>query len=96
MKKIMRGFGYLLCGIIMILAMAFVIIEGRLLFSGDWLLYEFAAAGALRYGCRLIIALGIAALCASFFIKKRNQRMKEIQRETAMALVLIFIIAMLF
>jgi len=45
-------------------ALAFVIIEGRLLFSGDWLLHEVPILAFLRYFSRFALALGAAtAVC---------------------------------
>lgn len=46
-------------GVILFLsALAFVIIEGRLLFSGDWLLHEVPFFAFLRYFARFSLALG--------------------------------------
>ena len=44
--------------ILFLVALAFVIIEGRLLFSGDWLLHEVPFFAFLRYFARFSLALG--------------------------------------
>ena len=50
-------------GVILFLAaLAFVIIEGRLLFSGDWLLHEVPFFAFLRYFAKLALALGVAVV----------------------------------
>ena len=46
--------------ILFLLALAFVIIDGRLLFSGDWLLHEVPFFAFLRYFARFVLALGAA------------------------------------
>ena len=46
--------------ILFLVALAFVIIEGRLLFSGDWLLHEVPFFAFLRYFARFSLALGVA------------------------------------
>ena len=40
------------------LSLLFVIIEGRLLFSGDWLLYERPWIGGIQYLLRFLMAIG--------------------------------------
>ena len=98
MKKLIQVSGYFLCGIIMIVACLFAVIEGRLLFSGDWMLYEFAIMGALRYFCRTLIAISVVALCASFFLnmKKKNEMIKQLQKDGMLALSVVLIVALLF
>ena len=56
MKLIRIIFGVIL----FLVALAFVIIEGRLLFSGDWLLHEVPFFAFLRYFARFTLALGTA------------------------------------
>ena len=46
--------------ILFLVALVFVIIEGRLLFSGDWLLHEVPFFAFLRYFARFALALGAA------------------------------------
>lgn len=42
MKKLLHIVYYVFSGILVFLAAAFCVIEGRLLFSGDWMIYESA------------------------------------------------------
>ena len=44
--------------ILFLVALVFVIIEGRLLFSGDWLLHEVPFFAFLRYFARFALAGG--------------------------------------
>ena len=57
MKKVLNVFLAIFCIISAILAFAFVIIEGRLLIFGDWLVYDNAFNGFVRYALRLILSL---------------------------------------
>lgn len=97
MKKLIQYSYCSVCVIIMIIASLFVIIEGRLLFSGDWLIYEFAMMGALRYLCRLLIALGVLLFCISILwnMKNKNEKMKQLQKDVLLALIIILVIALI-
>ena len=61
--------------IIFVLSIAFIVIEGRLLFSLDWTIYDNAFFGFLKYFFRLIIALLTCAYSISEFInfKKKSE-----------------------
>ena len=43
--------------LLMLVALVFVFLEGRLVFSGDWLLHEKPFLGFLQYSFRLILSL---------------------------------------
>ena len=58
------------CVILFLVALAFVIIEGRLLFSGDWLLHEVPFFAFLRYFAKLALALGVAVVGICLCMKK--------------------------
>lgn len=47
----------LICLVIFLLGLVFIVIEGRLLFSGDWLVYDNVVGGFFKYFFRLLIAL---------------------------------------
>ena len=64
-------FGSLL---ITFLSLIFVIIEGRLLFSGDWLLYERPFIGCMQYLIRFLLAGGTGFLGIRSFIKIKGYR----------------------
>jgi hypothetical protein len=57
MKTITNIFLCLFVSISLILSLAFIVIEGRLLFSGDWLIYNNPLNGFIRYLFRLLLAL---------------------------------------
>ena len=44
--------------LIIFLSIIFVFIEGRLLFSGDWFLYERPWLGGMQYLFRFLLAIG--------------------------------------
>jgi hypothetical protein len=71
-KKILNVSLSILLGIILVLAfvlsLAFIFIEGRLLFAGDFLVYDNVFNGFIRYFFRLLIALGAASLVVFEFI----------------------------
>ena len=57
MKTITNIFLCLFVSISLILSLAFIVIEGRLLFSGDWLIYNNPLNGFIRYLFRFLLAL---------------------------------------
>ena len=62
----------IILGVILFLAaLAFVIIEGRLLFSGDWLLHEMPFFAFLQYFSRFALALIAAVFALQIFIKRK-------------------------
>ena len=65
MKTTLRILTGCLMILLILLAAAFIFIEGRLLFSGDWLLHEIPAVGFLQYFCRMLLAVspGVFAVC---------------------------------
>lgn len=62
------------CVISLVLSLAFLVIEGRLIFSQDWIIYDSPLNGLIRYLLRFIFALG--GLLMSIFelvnLKKKN------------------------
>ena len=57
MSKLFKVLLVIVSSIVMLLSLAFIVIEGRLLFSGDWLIYDSPFNGFIRYLCRLLIAI---------------------------------------
>ena len=57
MNKLFKVLLVIISSLMMILSLVFIIIEGRLLFSGDWLIYDSPFFGFIRYLCRLLIAI---------------------------------------
>ena len=77
-RKIIFGIIQSLIALIMfLLALVFVVIEGRLLISGDWLVYDNVAFGFMRYLCRVIIFLFILVHSVLLFINifKTNEKL---------------------
>ena len=62
------------CVISLVLSLAFLVIDGRLIFSQDWIIYDSPLNGLIRYLLRFIFALG--GLLMSIFelvnLKKKN------------------------
>ena len=75
MSKLFKVLIVIISSIIMILSLAFMVIEGRLLFSGDWLVYDSPFNGFIRYLCRLLIAIFAfaKALLEVIYINKEHQ-----------------------
>ena len=69
MKTTLRILTGCLMILLILLAAAFIFIEGRLLFSGDWLLHEMPVIGFLQYFCRMLLAT-TAGVLAVLTIKK--------------------------
>lgn len=59
--------------IVFILSFVFVIIEGRLVFSLDWTIYDNAFLGFLKYFFRLIIALLTCVYAVFEFINLKKK-----------------------
>ena len=76
--------------IIILLSLVFIFIDGRLLFSLDWIIYDNAFNGFIRYLFRLIISIyaGFVGLMEIINIKKQ----KDILLYFNISLVLISII----
>ena len=56
-----------------ILSLAFSFIEGRMLFSGDWIAYENPFGGCIRYLLRFFIALCALTLAIIEFVNLKKQ-----------------------
>lgn len=63
----------LLYAIVAILALAFIFIEGRLLFSLDWSIYDSAWNGLIHYAMRLILALFALFVCVAEFVNMKRK-----------------------
>ena len=57
MNKFFRVLFMIFNVVISILALAFLVIEGRLLFSGEWLIYDSAFDGFIRYLFRTLLCI---------------------------------------
>ena len=61
MNKFLRVLLYIFSSITMVLALAFIVLEGRLVIAGDWVIYDNAADGFIRYFFRLLLAIIVFA-----------------------------------
>ena len=76
MKKVGKILSYIFAAFIILFSLVFIVIEGYNLFSCDWIIYENAINGFVRYLCRFIIALfGITMGIFTYFAlsKKENK-----------------------
>ena len=98
MKKLLAITYYIFSVIIMFLAVAFCIIEGRLLFSGDWTIYESAFQGFVQYLCRFLMSLFALSMGFLPFINKikPNQKIIEFLKIGTLALVVMSAIICIF
>lgn len=88
----------LFSSIIIILGLAFIFLEARLLISLDWSIYDFAFNGFIRYLFRLLIAL-LAVICCVFEIiniKKKNESLAKTLYLSNISLFLMCIIISIF
>ena len=72
MKTVLRILQIVLASAAAVLALVFLIIEGRTLFAGDWLLHQQPAAGFLQYLLRTLIAAGVLFSSVRTILKKRT------------------------
>ena len=86
------------CSIIIILSLAFLFIEGRLLISLDWSIYDFAFAGFIRYLFRFLLALFALSVCVFELVnlKKKNKTLSIYLFVADISLVLMSIFALIF
>ena len=57
MNKLFKILIVFISSIILVLSLAFIFLEGRLLFSGDWLAYDSPVMGFIIYLSRLLISI---------------------------------------
>ena len=74
MKTLIKIAVLLFSIILFVISAAFIVIEGRLLVSGDWLLYEMPWIGFLQYFCRFLLSCAAAftAVCGARFIVRKH------------------------
>ena len=57
MKKVLSILSLIVSSIVIILGLVFVFIEGRLIISLDWMVYENPFGGFIKYLFRLLLAI---------------------------------------
>lgn len=73
MKKVLNIFNVIISSIVLLLSLVFIFIEGRLLFSGDWLIYDNVILGMFKYLFRLIIAISAGMYSILTFINTKKK-----------------------
>ena len=97
MSKFCRVLVYIFSSIIIILSLAFIFIEGRLVFSGDYLVYDSPFNGFVRYFFRLILALLVLGKSIMEFTKiGKNGMLREYLFYGDISLLLMSIIILIF
>lgn len=76
MKIAVKVFSSIFAVVIILLSLVMTVIEGRLLFSGEWQLHASVVLGFVRYFLRLLFAIGgIAVGVCEFIPKARGVRL---------------------
>ena len=86
----------LICSIIIILSLAFMFIEARLLISLDWSIYDFAFNGFIRYLFRFVLALFALSVCVFEFINLKKKTLSKYLFIADLSLVLMSVIALIY
>ena len=86
----------LICSIIIILSLAFMFIEARLLISLDWSIYDFAFNGFIRYLFRFVLALFALSVCIFEFINLKKKTLSKYLFIADLSLVIISVIALIY
>ena len=97
MNRLFKVLLVIISSIIMILSLLFIVIVGRFLFSGDWLIYDGAFFGVFRYLCRLLLSIFvfIKSLLEVIYINKKHS-IKEYLSYGDIALVVMSIVILIF
>ena len=97
MNKLFKVLLFIISSIIMILSLAFLIIEGRLLFSGDWLIYDSPILGCIRYLGRLLLSVFAFTKCLLevIYINKEH-KLKEYLGYADIGLVVMSVVILIF
>ena len=86
----------IICSIIIILALAFLFIEARLLISLDWSIYDYAFNGFIRYFFRFLLALFALSVCVFEFINLKKKTLSTYLFVADLSLVIMSIIALIY
>lgn len=97
MNKLFKVLLVIISSIIMILSLAFIIIEGRLLFSGDWLIYDSPFFGFIRYLGRLLLSVFAFTKCLLEIIYiNKEHKLKEYLGYADIGLVVMSVVILIF
>lgn len=97
MNKLFKILLVIISSLMMILSLVFIVIEGRLLFSGDWIIYDSPFNGFIRYLCRLLLSMlvFVKSLLEVIYINKKHI-IKEYLFYGDISLVVMSIIILIF
>lgn len=73
MRKVFNIIIGIFSAIILLLSVVFIVLEGRLLFSGDWIVYDNIALGCVKYLFRFILALSAGTYAVFEFINMKKK-----------------------
>ena len=97
MNKLFKVLLVIISSIIMILSLAFIVIEGRLLFSGDWLIYDSPILGCIRYLGRLLLSVFAFTKCLLEIIYiNKEHKLKEYLGYADIGLVVMSVVILIF
>ena len=97
MNKLFKVLLVIISSIIMILSLAFIVIEGRLLFSGDWLVYDSPLFGCIRYLGRLLLSVFVFIKCLLEIIYiNKEHKVKEYLGYADIGLVIMSVVILIF
>ena len=97
MNKLFKVLLVIISSIIMILSLAFIVIEGRLLFSGDWLIYDSPILGCIRYLGRLLLSVFVFIKCLLEIIYiNKEHKLKEYLGYSDVGLVVMSVVILIF
>ncbi len=97
MNKLFKVLLVIISSIIMILSLAFIVIEGRLLFSGDWLIYDSPFFGCIRYLGRLLLSVFAFTKCLLEIIYiNKEHKLKEYLGYADIGLVVMSVVILIF
>lgn len=78
MKKVGKIISYISAALIIVFSIIFIVIEGRILLSGDWKLYENTFDGFIRCFFRLLISIYALFISVSTYFVLRKKQKNEI------------------
>ena len=98
MSKVLSVSRIIISTLIIILSLAFIFIEARLIIAGDFLIYDNAFNGFIRYFFRLILSILslLVALYEIINIKKKDEKIKEYLMYGSVSLVIMSIVCIFF
>ena len=97
MNKLFKVSLVIISSIFMILSLAFIVIEGRLLFRGDWLIYDSPFFGFIRYLGRLLLSVFAFTKCLLEIIYiNKEHKLKEYLGYADIGLVVMSVVILIF